>query len=167
MSYSIKYTDFINNGAVVVNDGDLNDYDTSLSFPGRNYRGYGIAVAENFLHLLENFANSSEPENPVEGPWWYDTTTQELYVCDGSFNFKSAGSVRKGANTPEVGVLGDLWVDTDNQQLYLFNGSSWVLVGPTFSSGLRTGVVAETLLDSNDITRVVLKTNIEDEIVSI
>lgn len=167
MSYSIKYTDFINNGAVVVNDSDLNDYDTSLSFPGRNYRGYGIAVAENFLHLLENFANSSEPENPVEGQLWYDTTTQELKVCDGSFNFKSAGSVRKGANTPEVGVLGDLWVDTDNQQLYLFNGSSWVLVGPTFSSGLRTGVVAETLLDSNDITRVVLKTYIEDEIVSI
>lgn len=167
MSYTVKYTDYINKGAITVNDSTLNQ-ETSLSFPGRNQRGYGIAVAENFLHLLEHFANTTAPENPVEGQVWYDNTpgVEDLKIYDGT-TWKLAGSVRKGSSTPEVGVLGDLWVDTDNQQLFLFNGSSWVLVGPTFSSGLRTGVVAETVVDANDITRVVLKTYIDDEVVSI
>lgn len=167
MSYTIKHTDFYNKGSITINDSTLNT-ETSLAIPGRNYRGYGIAVGESFLHLLENFANSTAPINPTEGQLWYDTTTgvEDLKVYDGT-TWKSSGSIRKSSSTPEIGVLGDLWVDTDNQQLFLFNGASWVLVGPTFSSGLRTGIVAETLLDSNDIQRVVLKTYIEDEVVSI
>ncbi len=167
MAYTVKYTDFINKGAMVVNDSTTNT-DTSLSLPGRNQRGYGIAVAENFLHLLENFANNTAPENPVEGQIWYDTTAgvEDLKIFDGA-TWKLAGSIRKSADTPTVGVLGDLWVDTDNQQLYLFNGASWVLVGPSFSSGLRTGIVAEKVFDSDDIERVILLTYINDEIVSI
>lgn len=167
MAYTVKYTDFINKGAITVNDSTVNT-ETSIALPGRNQRGYGIAVAENFLHILENFANNTPPENPVEGQVWYDTTAgvEDLKIFDGA-TWKLAGSIRKSADTPSVGVLGDLWVDTDNQQLYLFNGASWVLVGPTFSSGLRTGVVAEKVLDSDDIERVILLTYINDEIVSI
>jgi hypothetical protein len=167
MAYTVKYTDFTNKGAITVNDSTVNT-ETSIALPGRNQRGYGIAVAENFLHILENFANNTPPENPVEGQVWYDTTlgVEDLKIFDGA-TWKLAGSIRKSADTPTVGVLGDLWVDTDNQQLYLFNGASWVLVGPTFSSGLRTGVVAEKVFDSDDIERVILSTYIDDEIVSI
>lgn len=167
MAYTVKYTDFTNKGAITVNDSTINT-ETSLALPGRNQRGYGIAVAENFLHILENFANNTPPENPVEGQVWYDTTpgVEDLKIFDGA-TWKLAGSIRKSADTPSVGVLGDLWVDTDNQQLYLFNGASWVLVGPTFSSGLRTGVIAEKVFDSDDIERVILLTYINDEIVSI
>jgi microcystin-dependent protein len=166
MSYTVKYTDTTKD-PIIVNDSTINT-ETSLALPGRNQRGYGIAVAESFLHLLENFANTTAPSNPIEGQVWYDTTTgvEDLKVYDGT-TWKSSGSVRKSSSTPTVGILGDLWVDTDNQQLYLFNGASWVLVGPTFSSGLRTGVVAETVVDSNDLTKVVLKTYINDEVVAI
>jgi len=167
MAYTVKYTDYINKGALTVNDSTVNT-ETSLALPGRNQRGYGIAVAENFLHILEHFANTTPPANPVEGQVWYDTTpgVEDLKIYDGT-TWKLAGSIRKSADTPEVGVLGDLWVDTDNQQLFLFNGSSWILVGPTFSSGLKTGVVAETVLDINDLTKTILATYVNDEIISI
>ena len=169
MSYQVKYTDYANKGAVTVNDGTINS-DTSLQFPGRNTRGYGIAVSENFLHLLENFANTTAPVNPVEGQMWYDNNpgVEDLKVFDGT-TWKSAGSVRKSSTEPDTAnsIIGDLWVDTDNQQLYLFSGASWILVGPTYSSGLKAGVQVETLLDARDIERVVLLTYIDGEIVSI
>lgn len=167
MSYTIKYTDQVNKGTLTVNDSTFNT-DTSLSFPGRNQRGYSVAIAENFLHLLENFANNTAPLNPVEGQMWYDTTAgvENLKVYDGT-SWKLAGSIKKSSNTPDTAILGDLWVDTDNQQLFLFNGASWVLVGPTFSSGLRTGVVAETVLDTADLNKVILSTYIDDQVVSI
>lgn len=166
MSYKIYYSDKTKD-YIEVNDSDFNT-ETSLTLPGRNQRGYGVAVGENFLHLLENFANSTAPDNPVEGQMWYDTTqgVEELKVYDGT-QWKSSGSVKKTASTPASAILGDLWVDTDNQQLFLFNGATWTLVGPTFSSGLRSGVVAETVIDINDIQRVILKTYVQDQVVSI
>jgi len=169
MSYQVKYTDFANKGSITVNDGTVNS-DTSLQLPGRNQRGYGIAVSENFLHLLENFASSTPPSNPVEGQVWYDNTAgvEDLKVYDGT-TWKSAGSVRKSNIAPDIvnSILGDLWVDTDNQQLYLFSGAAWVLVGPTYSSGLQSGVQVETALDSTNTERIVLKSYVDGEVVSI
>ena len=166
MAYTVRYTDTTKD-PIIVNDSTLNT-ETSLAIPGRNQRGYGIAVAESFLHLLENFANTIAPENPIEGQLWFDKTegVEELKVYDGT-QWKSSGSIKKTASTPTTALLGDLWVDTDNQQLFLYNGATWVLVGPTFSTGLRTGIVPETVVDINDVTRVVIKTYVEDQVVSI
>ena len=165
--YTVKYTDENNKTPLKINDSTVNT-DTPLAIPGRNQRGYAITIAENFLHLLENFAYNSAPDNPVEGQLWYDTTNavEDLKVYDGT-GWKLVGGIRKGTSEPTIRVAGDLWVDTDNQQLFLFNGASWVLVGPTFSSGLRTGVVAETIVDSDNVDRTVLKTYISDEVVFI
>lgn len=169
MSYQVKYTDYANKGSITVNDSTINN-DTSLQFPGRNTRGYGISVAENFLHLLENFANTTQPSNAVEGQLWYDTTegVEDLKVYDGT-TWKSAGSVRKSNTAPDIAnsIIGDLWVDIDNQQLYLFSGASWILVGPTYSSGLKSGVQVETILDATDVERVVLISYVDGEILSI
>ena len=166
MTYPVRYTDRTKD-PIQVNDSTFNT-ETSLTIPGRNQRGYSIAVAENFLGLLENFSNTMSPENPVEGQIWYDKSegVEELKVYDGT-QWKSSGSVKKTASTPSTAITGDLWVDTDNQQLFLYNGATWVLVGPTFSTGLRTGIVPETIVDINDIDRVVLKTYIDDRVVSI
>ena len=166
MSYTVKFTDFNNKGSLLVNDSTTNT-ETSIGFPGRNVRGYGITVAENFLHMLENFANNSPPSNPIEGQLWYDTTegVEDLKIYDGT-TWKSSGSIRKSNVAPQ-GVIGDLWVDTDNQQLFLYNGATWILVGPTFSSGLKSGVQAETVADANGNDQVVLKVYVEDEVVGI
>lgn len=141
MPYSVPYTDKINNGTITVVDNTLNEQ-TSLKIPGQNFSGYAPAIAENFLHLLENFASSTEPERPTEGQLWYNSTPgqEQLKVYDGT-NWVPAGGLNRAPNEPDVAEAktGDIWVDTDNQQLYLNSGSGWILVGPNFSDGLSTG----------------------------
>ena len=163
MAYQIQFTDYTNKGSIIVEDREINSTDTSLQLPGRNSTAYGEAIAGNFLHLLENFANNNAPANPVEGQTWYDTTVgvDALKVYDGT-NWVESGGIKKGAAQPEVGnsVIGDLWVDTSNQQLYLNNGSSWILVGPEFSEGLSSGTKAEQIQGTDDLTYTVLKVEV-------
>ena len=165
MAYQVRYTDNINKGNIVVEDLTINT-DTSLSFPGKNSTSYGTVVAENFLHLLENFANISAPSRPVEGQLWYDNTdgVDQLKVYDGT-TWGAAGGLKKATNQPAVAnsVAGDLWVNTESQQLYLFTGSAWVLVGPSFSDGLLTGAQSEAIVGSDDVTYNVLVIKIENE----
>lgn len=170
MAYQIQFTDFTNKGSIVVEDREINNTDTSLSLPGRNSTAYGEAIASNFLHILENFANNNPPANPVEGQTWYDTTVgvDALKVYDGT-NWVESGGIKKGAAQPEVGnsVIGDLWVDTSNQQLYLNNGSSWILVGPEFSEGLSSGTKAEQIQGTDDKTYTILKVEVGAQPVAI
>jgi microcystin-dependent protein/cytoskeletal protein CcmA (bactofilin family) len=174
--YNVNFTDTANNTALTVSDNSVNEQ-TNLTFVGRNTRGYAEAVAEDFLHLLENFAAASPPDQtvggqPIKGQLWYDTTTgvNELKVYDGQ-TWKAAGSVKKGLGQPNPstvgGVAGDLYVDTLNQQLYLYSGSTWILVGPSFSSGTRTGIQAAILLDALDVSHTVLEVFINDSVVAI
>ena len=73
MAYIVSHTDLANKGTITVEDNTINQV-TSLDIPGRNTTAYGTAIADNFLHLLENFAFNTSPRNPVEGQLWYDTT---------------------------------------------------------------------------------------------
>jgi microcystin-dependent protein len=167
MSYTIRFTDNINNSPLVVNDG-VSNTQTSLTFPGRNQRGYGIDIAENFLHLLENFASSSPgPSNPVKGQLWYDTTVgvNELKVYDGANGWKVIGINKDSTNNrPSTGNKGDLFVDTQSQQLYLWSGTGWVLVGPNFSNGVNSGIVPEIIKDTSNPAgeQVVLKAYVKN-----
>jgi len=154
MSYQVRYSETNNpqKTTIVVEDQTLNS-ETSLTFVGKNYAGYAQFVAENFLHLLENFAKSTAPSNPVQGQLWFDNTAgiNQLKVFDGT-TWTAAGSVKKATSAPAVSnsIKGDLWVDTDNQQLYMFSGSNWVLIGPQFSGGLKTGPDVESIVDTSN-----------------
>lgn len=46
---------------------------TSLLLYGRDVPNYGERIAENFVHLLENFAGPTDPKSPIEGQLWFDT----------------------------------------------------------------------------------------------
>jgi microcystin-dependent protein len=165
MPYTISYTDAVNKGTITVEDNTLNS-ETSLNYPGRGTTAYGQAVNENFLHLLENFANTTAPERPVEGQLWYDSTqgVDQLKVYDGT-NWVASGGLKKASAAPAVAnsSAGDLWVNTESQQLYLFTGSAWVLVGPDFSDGLLTGAQAQAIIGTDDITYNVLAIKVEDQ----
>ena len=166
MPYTIRFTDEINKGSLLIEDREINTTDTSLQFPGKQATAYGTAIGENFLHLLENFAANNPPSNPVEGQTWYDNSigVDQLKVYDGT-NWVAAGGLKRGDTVPEISnsVKGDLWVDTDNQQLYLNNGASWILVGPEFSQGLATGVRAEQVLGTDNVLYTILRVDIEDQ----
>ena len=165
MAYEITYSDALNKGTITVEDNTLNE-ETSIQLPGRYVTAYGQAVAENFLHLLENFANTEPPERPIEGQLWYDNTegVDQVKVYDGT-NWIAAGGIKKSGNEPEVAnsSAGDLWVNTNRQQVYLFTGSTWILVGPEFSDGLLTGTQSEVIVGSDDNEYSVLTIKIEDK----
>ncbi len=171
MAYQIRYTDSTNldKPALTVEDNTINN-STSLQFPGRNITGYGTIIAENFLHLLEHFANDSAPENPVEGQMWYDNTpgVNQLKVYDGT-TWSSAGGLKKGNSEPELetSLPGDLWANTDSQQLFLYTGSGWILVGPRFSSGARTGAEPEFIEDTLSNLQPVVSSYVNGERVCI
>jgi microcystin-dependent protein len=164
MPYNVNYTDNQNKTPITVFDNTSNT-DTSLIFPGRNVTGYGQIIAENFLKLLENFASSNAPINPTEGQIWFNNDPQigQLLIWDGS-DWKAASGVQKSPVQPGVdqSKVGELWVDTVNQQLYVFSGTDWILVGPNFSTGLRSGLIVEQIEDSSDVIRVVLTVYVED-----
>ena len=67
---------------VTVEDGGTDQSTTSITFVGKNFAGYGGIQNENFLYLLENFANGSQPSNPVSGQIWYDTNSKRLKFFD-------------------------------------------------------------------------------------
>jgi len=79
MAYTIVKSD----GTVLttIADGTINTTSTSLGLPGRNYAGYGQALDTNFVHVLENFADSTPPANPLRGQLWYNTNDNTLRVC--------------------------------------------------------------------------------------
>jgi hypothetical protein len=88
MAYTIIKTD--GNILTTIADGTINTSSTSLGLPGRNYAGYGNVLDTNFVRLLENFAFSDVPSNPIRGQLWCDTTTTPpvLRMCpsDGELN---------------------------------------------------------------------------------
>lgn len=169
MPYTIKHSDTTKND-ILVND-NISNTETSLTFPGRNQRGYGIDIAENFLHLLENFSSATPPDNPIEGQLWFNSTTKELLVNDGSSSalssWKPAGALNKGNSLPSSANVGDLFVNTTMHQLYLWTGTTWVLVGPAFGSGLKTGAIPATLKDSTGGVQTVILNYVNNEVVSI
>jgi microcystin-dependent protein len=161
MTYQVTFTDSSNPTKVPIKvlDQQLNT-DTSLAFVGQNYPGYAKPIAEDLLHLLENFASPQSSanvpasvalSNPVQGQLWYNTTSNTLLVYDGT-TWTPAGSLKKGSSRPSVAnsLPGDLWADTVNQQLYIFSGSNWLLVGPQFSAGTLTGPQVETITDTTN-----------------
>lgn len=80
MPYTIDYSES-GKTPIVVNDGTV-DTSTSLKLIGKNYNRFGEHLNENLLHLLENFAGTSEPDNPTEGQLWYDTSESYLKIYE-------------------------------------------------------------------------------------
>ncbi len=66
MSYRINRTD----GELLIDltDGVIDKSVTDLTLIGKNYKGFGEWLNENFIKLLENFSSTSQPPNPLPGP---------------------------------------------------------------------------------------------------
>jgi hypothetical protein len=156
MSYTLKFSDSTKTTDIVVPamPPGINTVDTSLSLVGRGYPNYGEKVAENFLHLLENFASSVPPENPIEGQLWYDTSdpnNKVLRIMDGtvsSTRWPSVTGIYQQSTDPKLEATqglktGDIWVDIGKNQLKIYSAGNWTTVGPSTSTD--TGAFVATL----------------------
>ena len=147
MAYTVNKTNSsATPNSYTVQDSILNSQ-TDISFIGKGYAGYGEIVAENFLHLLENFSNTTAPSKPIKGQLWFDESEGRLKVYNGS-SFNPLGGARYQSSTPASQTQGDLWIDSDTGQLYFYNGTSNVLVGPASSTGTTQGFTYETITDT-------------------
>lgn len=88
MSYQIRKSD----GSLLVDlaDGVTDRSRTSLSLVGKNVSAFGKDQNENFVKLVENFSNFSQPPNSLTGQLWFNTSSDQIYVKTSS-GFKSIG----------------------------------------------------------------------------
>lgn len=151
MSYTITKTNGTTLGTIL--DGTINTSFTSLTLIGRNYANYGELIANDLVALVENFAYSSSPSNPLAGQLWWDTNNGgRLKVYTGS-QFKVISSATVSSSAPTGAISGDLWFDTTYSQLYVYDGASWVLVGPQRNG---SGAIWEQIIDNTSVVHDVL-----------
>jgi hypothetical protein len=155
MSYTIYHYNPNLPAITTVADGTV-DTTTDLKLIGKSYAGYGLAQNENFVYLLENFANSVAPVNPLTGQIWYDSSTAKIKFYDGT-QFRVVGGADVSATTPSGLSLGDFWFDTLSNQLFAYNGSSFTLIGPQAVNGsANTQMQSISLKDKNGGSHAVI-----------
>jgi len=159
MSYSINKK----NGTILVNEGTLNT-ETSLQLVGKDYFGYGDAIAQSFVDLLQNSASATAPTAAIEGQIWFDTANNYLRVwkaditnnpvvdTDGSWlsiDIASTGPTRvydttqviDGPNYHEVSITFDDGVPVaafSSEADFVINTADAMAVH--FPNGIKTGV---------------------------
>ena len=167
MAYTVnKSNSSASPNSYTVQDGVVNTQ-TDLSFIGKGYAGYGEVVAENFLHLLENFSNTSAPSKPIQGQLWWDSTNSKLQVYNGTAFQTAGGSAPYQSTAPSGLSRGDIWIDSDTGQMYFYNGASSVLVGPPSSTGTTNGFTFDTILDSTDASQNITKLYNDGDLIAI
>ena len=162
MSYTITKTDGTTLGTIL--DGTINTSFTSLTLIGRNYANYGELIANDLVALVENFAYSSSPSNPLAGQLWWDTNNGgRLKVYTGS-QFKVISSATVASSAPAGAISGDLWFDTTYSQLYIYDGATWILVGPQRNG---SGAIWEQITDDAAVVHDVLSIKLNNARTSI
>jgi hypothetical protein len=165
MAYKINNT--FGTLLVTLADGTIDTATTDLTLIGKGYAGFGEKLNENLVKMLENFNNTSAPNNKITGQLWYDQTNKQLNIYTGA-KFKPVGSTTNSTTQPTNASQGDLWLDTANTQLYVYTGTAWTLIGPTTVAGSGvTQVTAETGQDTAGVNKTYLKLIVNDTVVAV
>jgi len=159
MSYTINHY----NGAILttVADGTV-DTSTDLTLVGKNYAGYGQAQNDNFVWLLENFANTASPPNPLAGQIWFDSSpgATKLKFFDGT-NWRTTGGAAIGPSSPTGLTVGDFWFNTTSNQLFAYTSdpvAPFKLIGPQGVSGAGlTQMQSTTVQDTNGNSHAIIQ----------
>lgn len=151
---------------VVLEDGTINTT-TSLGLVGRNYVGYGETQNENFVFLLENFANDRPPARPLTGQTWFNSDINALNVYTGS-DWSPIGNAELSATEPVASSTGSLWLRTTDNSLHVWDGTQWKFIGPEGVPGFgTTRARSTTLLDSLGTRRPVILFEVNDAVIAV
>lgn len=133
MAYEIfRRSDNIN-PFTVVNENTLDSTTTSIFLVGRRKENYGQPQNQNFLWLLENFANSIAPQNAILGQSWFNTVDGRLYVCtdETAQTFRKVSRPLVSNTPPNLSLAqGDLWYNPVQNKIFVWTGTAWSLIGP-------------------------------------
>lgn len=170
MAYIINKTDgsFLN----IVNDLETDTTSTSITLIGKGFKNWGEAVNENFVKILENFANSTPPLNPLNGQLWYDTNDKILKIYDSTtsswislLKTKASFYVQKIVSPVSGNITGfindnkivGLFSDISASNSILDNGSLFPSVNAQteFTNGLSPGLTL-----SNNLSNIFGTTNL-------
>ena len=155
MPYTINRTNGIK--ITVVQDGTIDTASLDLTLVGKNYSGYGESFNENFVKLLENFSNTTQPKKPLSGQLWFDAKNKKIKIYDGA-KFKAIGVIDNSVVRPTNMNQGDLWYNPTDLKLYAYTGNDWTLIGPAASSG-SNGVATTSIIDeANHNSHIVSQT---------
>lgn len=154
MTYKINKTDGSLLAEVV--DSTVDQSASDLTLIGKNVSGFGEYINENFIKLLENFANTSAPNNPIAGQIWFDTAENRLKVYDGTGFRVGSGPIVSGT-APLTANQGDFWFDSQENQLYFYTGTGRYAASKLWKDTQgRSGFRVETILDTNNIEHVIV-----------
>lgn len=164
----MPYTVYKTDGSILTDvlDSSIDKTTTDLTLIGKNTSNYGEYFNQNFVKLLENFANADAPKAPLKGQIWYDSGQEKLKYYD--------GEIFRELNRPTVSTIepvlspGDFWINNQTRQLYFNDGVSNRLAGPIYTAqqGISGNEVA-TVVDINGTSHVIVKFKIGDRLVGV
>jgi hypothetical protein len=176
MAYEIRKT----NNTLVTNlpDYEIDNTTLSINLIGRNSSNFGDAQNENFVKMLEHFANHVPPANVIAGQIWFDTATDILrpIVYDGGawrpmatiLVAPTSTITDEGGNLITAREPGDLWFKSDDAQLYINTGTGFSLIGPQNVPGYGTTRFVSTAMTSiSQIVHPTIQMQVNGEIIGI
>ncbi len=163
MSYIINNT----RGQIVavVGDGTINTTATDLALVGRAVTNYGEYQNENYVYLLENFANPASPPQPILGQLWYNSSTdvintyssanawialatqdyvQAAKISPAFTGVPTAPTATTGTNTTQIATTAFV------QNIKLSPAFTGVPTAPTATTGTNTTQIATTAFVQNE-----------------
>jgi hypothetical protein len=164
MAYTINK--FNGEELLVLEDGTI-DTSTSLGLVGRNYVGYGETQNENYVFLLENFANTAPPSRALLGQLWFDSNNKVINTYNGT-EWYPVGNAVISDTEPSTPSEGQMWLVTPINQLFVYTNGSWNFIGPEAVPGFgTTRAKSTTIRDVGGIDRPVIQLLVNDVVVAI
>lgn len=183
MAYTISKT---NGGTLVIlNDGIVDTSVCSINLIGKNVSNFGDAQNENFVHLLENFAYSVEPRQPLQGQLWFDSSEKVFRpaVYDGT-NWRPLAVCLYHSTTTDVLVNaggsnfaasrpGDFWFDSVRKQLHVVTSGTnaateTVMIGPEGVPNFGTTKMSSvSMRDSGNALHPVIQMVLDGEVIGV
>lgn len=162
MTYTIRKTD---DTLLTELDDEIIDSEkiSGIDLIGYLTPNYGESQSNNFVHLVENFANYKFPDKPLVGQLCYkksDSGDGSLYLCvnnsediqNENDKWKKMPLVYVGEEAPEESIVtGDMWYDTKEHAFKLYDEvlEKWVSIGPENYNNLIK-IVDEKNLENGD-----------------
>lgn len=160
MAYLVNKTD----GTILARifDGQLDSPSSptghsSITLIGKQVSNYGEIQNENFVHIMENFSNSTSPVFPIEGQLWWNNSSKSMNIFNGSEWHPVTGFTILDTE-PLAPLTGDQWWDTTNDQYKIYSGTAWILIGPSYSKlDGKSGAIVEDVYDTSNIKHKIIK----------